>query len=232
MSVLETLKDLQATLDNLRTIERDLTAFPPDLAALDQERKTLAKQAADTEKSLADWRTKRDAALKLHTEAVRLEEIARKGLKTTTQKVQYAAAIREVDDRERQRAAAARPLKEAEAAVAELEGRAAGLAERCAEVEGRFQELHGIFLAEHETQVIAQTALTAKRLELEAALPTTDLARFQRLILNRQGRAVVPVENSTCMGCRVKLRMIFLSELRQKGGVMLCESCQRIVYPA
>ena len=230
MSLLATLKELQATLDHLRTIERDLSAFPSDLSALDQEMKTLSRQLADTEKSLQDWKTKRTNALKEHTEAQRLEDLARKALKSATQKVQYASAIRDVDDRERQKAAAARPLKESEARSVELESHLASLKARSEEAGAKFKELHEIFLAEHETQVIAKEALTAKRMELEKALPPVELTRFHRLILNRQGRAVVPVENSTCMGCRVKLRMIFLSELRQKEGIKVCESCQRIVY--
>jgi uncharacterized protein len=232
MSLLATLKELQATLDNLRTIERDLSAFPPDLSALDQEQKSIAKQIVDAEKSLLEWRARRETSIKEHLEAQRLEELARKALKSATQKVQYAAAIREVDDRERQKAAAARPLKESEARCAELEERLASLKARSIDVEGRFKELHQIFLSEHETQVLAKDELTAKRQELESRIPAAELTRFQRLIHSRQGRAVVPVENSTCMGCRVKLRMIFLSDLRQKEGIMVCESCQRIVFLA
>lgn len=230
MSLLATLQELQATLDYLRTIERDLGAFPPDLAALDQEMKSLTRQIAETEKALHDWKAKHLSALKEHTEAQRLEELARKALKSATQKVQYASAIREVDDRERQKAAAARPLKESESRVAELEAHLVGLKARSAECETKFKELHEIFLAEHETQVIAKKDLSVKREALEKSLPVQELTRFHRLIQNRQGRAVVQVENSTCMGCRVKLRMIFLSELRQKAGIMVCESCQRIVF--
>jgi predicted nucleic acid-binding Zn-ribbon protein len=230
MSLLATFKELQATIDNLSTIERDLSAFPPDLAALDQELKILSRQLAETEKSVIDWKNKRESSLKEHCEAQRLEDLARKALKLATQKVQYAAAIREVDERERQKAGAARPMKESEAKCIELEARLASLQARNSEADARFKELHQIFLAEHENQVLAKQELTTKRVKLESSLPQVEQTRFQRLILNRQGRAVVPVENSTCMGCRVKLRMIFMSDLRQKDGIMLCESCQRIVY--
>jgi predicted nucleic acid-binding Zn-ribbon protein len=194
------------------------------------EMKSLTRQIAETDKALHDWRAKHASALREHTEALRLEELARKALKSATQKVQYASAIRDVDDRERQKAAAARPLKESETRIADLEANLAALKARSAEATTKFQELHEVFLAEHETQVIARKELTAKREALEKSLPPSELTRFNRLIQNRQGRAVVQVENSTCMGCRVKLRMIFLSELRQKAGIMVCESCQRIVF--
>ena len=101
---------------------------------------------------------------------------------------------------------------------------------RSAEALKKFQELHQIFLSEHETQVLARGTLQARKDELEKQLPAQEVIRFQRLILTRHGRAVVPVENSTCQGCRVKLRMPFIAELRTKASLMTCESCQRIVY--
>jgi uncharacterized protein len=232
MTLLEILQALQEIHDNLRTIDRDLTAFPPELAALDQETKSLARQLTEAEKSLSDWAAKKIALTKDLAEAQKLEEAARRSMKAATQKVQYAAAIRDLDERERQKAHIARPLKEAEAKCSELAEHVESLQARSAESQGKFQELHQIFLAEHETQVLAKGTLSIKKEELEQQLPPAEIVRFQRLILTRHGRAVVPVENSTCQGCRVKLRMPFIAELRTKTTLMACESCQRIVFLA
>lgn len=232
MTHLEILRALQDIHDNLRTIERDLSAFPPELAAFDQEARTLSRQLAEAEKGLSDWGAKR-AALTLDLgEAQKLEEAARKAMKAATQKVQYAAAIRDLDERERQKAQVARPLKEAEARCAELEAQVETLRTGAAEATAKFQELHQVFLSEHETQVLAQVTLGAQKDDLEKQLPPAEVVRFQRLLQTRHGRAVVAVESSTCQGCRVKLRMPFIAELRTKATLMACESCQRIVYLA
>ncbi|MBI4911698.1 MAG: hypothetical protein HY823_03075 [Acidobacteria bacterium] len=230
MSLLEILQELQATHDHLRTIDRDLSAFPPDLASLDQEGKSLTRQLQETEKQLVDLREKRKELEQQLEEAQRAEEVARKAMKAATQKVQYAAAIRDLDDRERQKAAVARPLKDAVARCAELEVSLASLRSRSEETQARFQELHQVFLSEHENQVVGRERLLLRRKELESSMTAGDLVRFQRLLQTRQGRAVVPIQGSTCTGCQVKLRVPFLSELRRNGGPMICESCQRIVF--
>ena len=54
MSQLSLLIELQTVHDHLRVILRDLTAFPPDLAALDNELKTLARKLEENAKALAD----------------------------------------------------------------------------------------------------------------------------------------------------------------------------------
>lgn len=232
MTHLEILRALQDIHDNLQTIDRDLSAFPPELAALDLENKTLARQLAETEKAHADWSSKKAALTLELAEAQKQEEAARRSMKAATQKVQYAAAIRDLDERERQKAHVARPLKEAEARCAELGELLESLRARSGEATAKFQELHQIFLSEHENQVLAKGTLSAQKEELEKQLPAAEIVRFQRLILTRHGRAVVAVENSTCQGCRVKLRMPFIAELRTQTTLMACESCQRIVYLA
>ena len=232
MTLLEILRTLQDIHDNLQTIDRDLSAFPPELAALDQETKSLVRQLADAEKALGDWSAKKTALTQDLAEAQKLEEAARRSMKAATQKVQYAAAIRDLDERERQKAHIARPLKESEARCSDLGELVESLKARSTEAQAKFQELHQIFLAEHETQVLAKATLSAQKEELEKQLPPAEMVRFHRLILTRHGRAVVAVENSTCQGCRVKLRMPFLAELRTKTTLMACESCQRVVYLA
>jgi len=229
MDTLPALLELQGIHENLRIIQRDLTAFPPDMSKLDTELKGILKRQEVAAKELAEARTKAESLggdLKL---AQRLEEHAKTAVKQSTHKVQYTAAIRELDDRERQKAAVAKPLKEAETRIAALEKETTELEIRRAEVQTQFDELHQIFLAEHENQVAARGVNLARRAELEKLLEPAALARFNKLIQQRQGRAVVSVENATCGGCRTKLRIPLLAELREKGTIP-CEFCQRILF--
>ena len=52
MTLLPVLIELQATHDYLRTIERDLSALPPDLAALHAEMKAQDKRLGELESDL------------------------------------------------------------------------------------------------------------------------------------------------------------------------------------
>lgn len=230
MSSIEHLRELQATCDYLQTIERDLTAFPPDLGTLDAKIKAAVKRKAELEKALGEGRLQAEKLSKELGLAQRLEVHAREALKSTTQKVQYTAAVRELDHRERERGALAKPLKELEGKLLAQEEELRTLEASLESLRAQFDELHQVFLAEHETQVAAKQELSAKRQKLEAGLTTLELGRFQRLLQQRQGRAVVAVEGGICTGCRTRLRNPAITALREAKQVQTCESCQRILF--
>jgi hypothetical protein len=229
MSDLSVLIELQSVHDNLRTIQRDLTAFPPDLAALDAELKTLARKLEETAKGLEASRSLYASLSSELGGAQKAEELAKASVRGATQKIQYTAAIRELDERQRHKFAVARPVKEAETRIETLERQQAEFKERQAEATRQFEELRAIFMSEHENQVVAQARLEARCRELEAALAPALLSKFKRLLQVRQGRAVVGVENGACGGCRTRLRGPVVASLRD-AGTLFCESCQRILY--
>ena len=75
----------------------------------------------------------------------------------------------------------------------------------------------------------AQRVLQVRQDELQQQLDPAMLSRFDKLIQQRQGRAVVGIDKGSCGGCRTKLRTPFLAQLREEKN-MFCESCQRIIY--
>lgn len=230
MEHLTTLRDLQATLDYLRTIERELSALPPDLAALDTRLKAIDKQTTEKTKALDTARTYIQLKSKELVQAQKDEERARAAVKTTSQKVQYTSAIRELDEKERMRASIARPLKALETEAASLELALAALETERVTLQAQFDELHAVFLDEHANQVEGRKQLKAKQAKLEAKLAAPEVTHFHRLAAARQGRVVVPVENGACSGCNVKLRGPFLFQLKEAKGAVACESCQRILF--
>ncbi|HEY3401239.1 MAG TPA: hypothetical protein VGK03_11480 [Geothrix sp.] len=225
-----TLRDLQATLDYLRTIERDLSALPPDLAALDARLKTIEKQTTDKTKALETARNYIQIKSKELAQAQKDEDHARAAVKSTSQKVQYTAAIRELDEKERLRVQIARPLKALETEALALEQALAALESERVTLKAQFDELHAVFLEEHANQVEGRKQLKTKQAALEAKLAANEVARFHRLAVARQGRVVVAVENGACSGCHVKLRGPFLFQLKEAKGALVCESCQRILF--
>ena len=230
MEPIAVLRDLQGTLDNLATIQKALADLPPDLAALESRLRAAAQAGAEKTRALESARNQISALTRDLAEAQKEEERARVAVKATNQKVHYTAAIRELDDRERQKAAIQRPLKTQEALALTLETDLAALAEERAAAQAQFDELHAIFLEEHANQVEGRKLLLARQAELEGALSPAEVARFHRIAQVRQGRAVVPVEGGACTGCRVKLRGPLLSTLREARSLVTCESCQRFLY--
>lgn len=229
MKQLPILIELQTVHDNLRVILRDLTAFPPDLAALDSELKTLARKIEENNRALANAKNTQGTLTTNLAAAQKLEDHSKAALKETKQKAQFTAAIRELDDRQRQKAAVARPLKEVETRIEALERATSEMELRQAEAQKQFDELRTVFLSEHENQVAAQAVLQKRQGELEKQLDPGTLAKFDKLIQQRQGRAVVGIDKGSCGGCRTKLRTPFLAQLREEKN-LFCESCQRFIY--
>jgi len=229
MNTLTVLKELQAAHDGLMTIHRDLSALPPEMAHLDASIKAAAKCFQAIEKKIAGAKVQLENAEKQLQHAVKAEAHARKDLKTSAHKVQYTAAMRELDEKERQLEIAQRALTEANEAVKSMETEKENLVASKNEHQRQFDELHEIFLAEHENQVFAKDRLTKQVAELESNLDAATVTKFNRLIQNRGGRAVVPVENNVCTGCNTKLRTPFFYQLKAEGSVT-CEYCQRILY--
>lgn len=229
MTSLDALRELQAMHDQLRAIERDLSAFPPDMARLHQDLQTGEKRCADLEKSIEDAKTREAVLSRQLVDARKHEEQARKAVKAAQSKVQYTAAIRELDEKERTSTTLSKPLKDVMTRLEAMQQELTTLRAHVAAAREQFEGLHQIFLSEHENQVAAQGILTTRRQELEGGMDPQELVRFNRILAARQGKAIVAVDGTTCTGCRTKLRIPFMAELREKG-IGLCESCQRFIY--
>lgn len=71
--------------------------------------------------------------------------------------------------------------------------------------------------------------LKAAREKLVGKIDPRYLRVFERLSA-KYGRAVVPVENKTCLGCFQSVPPSFFSEITADRPVKVCENCGRILY--
>lgn len=232
MSSLVLLKELQSTLDLLRTIERDLAAFPPDLAKADAEAKALQVQTDKARAALVTAEKPRAQAQAVYDQAKKIEVSTRAHLKETQHQIPYAEALRELGEKERAVTAAAKPLKELDAVIAARKADLDALEPRLADAKAQFESLHAIFLAEHENQVVVRGQLETKRTDLWTAMDEALKPRVERLISQRQGKLIAEVAQGICGGCHTKLRGPLVTQLRHPEGLIPCETCQRYLYLA
>ena len=69
--------------------------------------------------------------------------------------------------------------------------------------------------------------------ERQALLPSVDpatLSTYERVLVNRDGLALVPLINSSCGGCHMVQPPQVISETYLKAKVVLCGHCSRILY--
>ena len=65
-------------------------------------------------------------------------------------------------------------------------------------------------------------------------LPNIDakiLAQYERILVKKQGVALVPVRNGACSGCNMVLPPQEINEIQMATRLIMCESCARILYP-
>lgn len=72
--------------------------------------------------------------------------------------------------------------------------------------------------------------LKTKRAALEATIDKAVLAKYEKIIKNRGGLAVVPVDDETCQGCFQILPPQVINEIRMHKDLIFCENCTRILY--
>jgi predicted nucleic acid-binding Zn-ribbon protein len=230
MSSLALLQELQTTLDLLRTIERDLSAFPPELAKVDAEAKALQAQADKARVALESVEKPRAQFQAVYDQAKKIEVSTRAHLKDTQHQIPYAEALRELGKKERAVTAAAKPLKELDVQLAARHAEVDAIEPKLAEAKAKFEADHAAFLALHENQVVAKTQLGAKQADLWTKIEAPLKPRVERLIAQRQGKLVASVEGGVCGGCHTKLRGPLVTQLRHPEGLITCETCQRYLY--
>lgn len=71
-----------------------------------------------------------------------------------------------------------------------------------------------------------------KRSELAVRVDPKNLSKYERLLKNRDGLAIVPVANESCQGCFRILPPQVINEIRMKDALVVCDSCARILYIA
>lgn len=94
----------------------------------------------------------------------------------------------------------------------ELENNKSNLQNRIAEIEGLISDLK------------------AKRNRISSQIDKNVLEKYERLLLTRDGLAVVAVKNSICGACYMKVTHQKINHIKMYSELVFCENCVRILY--
>lgn len=72
--------------------------------------------------------------------------------------------------------------------------------------------------------------LSAERAALADGCDAAWLKHYDRIFLNRKDKAIVPVENTSCGGCHMRLPPYLVHEARKQTDRVSCSFCGRIIY--
>jgi predicted nucleic acid-binding Zn-ribbon protein len=114
-------------------------------------------------------------------------------------------------------------VEESEASVTEQQ-------DKLARLEEDWQETQARLSAEQNELINRLSQLKTKRAKLQKTVEAGDLALYEDLRHRRGGRAVALLEGDLCLGCRVTLPSSKVRQARQGEALILCGSCERILY--
>jgi hypothetical protein len=56
------------------------------------------------------------------------------------------------------------------------------------------------------------------------------LFKFERIIKNKSGLGIVPIDGGVCNGCHMILPAQYANNVRRGEGIMFCPNCSRILF--
>lgn len=214
-----------------------------EIARLTEEVSALPKRVAEIESKLADAKAEVEKA----KAAIKADEMARRKHESEIQSVQqkisklrdqqlgvktneqYKALVHEIEFADKEIREHEDKILEAMVDVDTLE-RKVKLAESELKTQSAVVEKEkGEARARTDEDEKLLGEWRAKRELLRAGVPGDLLTHYDRVLRLRK-TAMAEVRDHKCMGCRVMLRPQTYNDVRSDSQVLICDSCQRILY--
>lgn len=236
---LDTVIELQHALDRLRRAEAQLGGIPDWMQELDAQYQERKGEIDELEDVIETARTeRREAEAGISDAQEKLKRYQRQINEVTTQR-EYGALLQEIDTVKGQISA----LEEQGIAAMERSDAAKPEVEEKRDAFRDLDERYQAELArwEEEKPGIAEEARKLReRIEiLRERVPRPHLAHFERIYARTGGHALAPIRKVErargasmwhCAACHYNVRPQVLVEIQDRGSLMQCDSCQRILY--
>jgi predicted nucleic acid-binding Zn-ribbon protein len=226
---IENLLKLQVTDKEIRRLQDEIAEFPKRVAVIEQK---LAGTKAQLEKAQASVKAD-EAARRKYDTAIndlrgKISKYRDQSLDVKTNE-QYKALLHEIQFAEKEIGANEDKILElmvnADARDKEVKAAQADLKAETSEIEKEKEEARQR-TAEDEKLLADQRA---KREQMRAGVDV-DLLRHYERVSKFRGSGISEVREHKCMACQVMLRPQTYNEIRSGQQVIVCDSCQRILY--
>jgi uncharacterized protein len=226
---IENLLRLQEADKEIRRLQDEIAELPKRVAAIEQK---LAGTKSQLEKAQANIKAD-EAARRKHETAItdfrgKISKYRDQSLDVKTND-QYKALLHEIQFAEKEIAATEDKILElmvnADTRAAEVKAAQAELKAETAEIEQEKEQAR-LRTAEDE-KLLAEWR--AKRDQFRSGIGD-DLLRHYERVSRFRGTGISEVRDHKCMACQVMLRPQTYNEIRSGLQVVVCDSCQRILY--
>jgi uncharacterized protein len=227
---LKLLVELQGLDTHILRIERDIGSIPEELKKIEDAYKAKSaglKKAEDDLKTLLLKKKEKEIDLETKETAIKKSQSQMYQVKTNKE---YTAMETEIS-----RMKADDSLIEEE--IIKILDRIDEQNKVIAKEKEAFKAEEALFDSEkmkkaQETKKLEAEAagFKAQRAELTAKVDKSVLAKYERLLSNRDGLAVVPIRKDSCQGCFRVVPPQVINEVQLKQSLVICDNCTRILY--
>ena len=224
------LKDLQALDFELKELQQHLDQIPNQISDFEldlDENQNVVNQARQVleDQQQAQRRTENEVA----SFREQLSKYKTQLMEVKTNK-EYQAVLREIETIEQRIGKKEDQILELMLVAEDRLGEAAALEKECrqkdAEILKKKTEVQS-FLSRAENQIVE---VDSRRKSLVGAIPSSLVARYQRISKARVGHVLAQIVDGSCQGCNVVLRPQLIAEVKTVTRIATCEACNRILY--
>lgn len=229
--IFEQLQSLQDVLSRKYKIEKEMDEIPRAISMKQEMLNRMKKSYIEknevyenTQGNIKDLRHQMG-------EAERLREESEGKMDAISTQREYEALEKEIKDAGEKEQHFRKEIQKEEKNIEELK--------ESLEREEKLIALQEDELGEEEKRIDQEMA--SKKAELDALIegeeknivPHIDeeiVFKFERIIRNKEGLGIVPVQKGVCSGCNMILPVQFVNDIRAEEDVLFCPYCSRILY--
>ena len=157
-------------------------------------------------------------------------EHAEKGMDSITTQREYDALDREIQDATKKEAELRKEILKNETTHKSLDEEIKNEEALIKQQEQELDERKAMIEKEIAEKKNELAELAEGEQRIAPNLDSDTLFKFDRIIKNKQGIGIVPVQGNVCMGCHMILSAQFAIEVREGKNIMYCPYCSRILY--
>ncbi len=227
---LKTLIELQAIDSEIYILNADKGAKPKEIEALKASFEEKKKILADCEKKSVDLaRQKKDRDMELGSKEEGIKKLQGQlyQLKTNNE---YKIMLKQIDD--------------AKADASVIEDKILEIMEYADKVKADLEQEKKKIIEEEKVFILESKKIEDKIKEMDGRLAQLDaqrrqvipgidkkiLSQYERILVNREGLAIVWVEDNSCKGCNMSVPAQVINLIKMYERVITCEVCNRMLY--
>ena len=227
---LKVLLELQELDSKIYRLKQELSEKPAATALLkaNQEQASHAVQTAETDYKVFEVK-RNQMEMDLSKKESEIQKLQGQLFQVKTNK-EYSALQKEIEGFKADKSVLEEEVLKLLEDVDQAKERLAGLRETLKTKQTALAEESARLEEEAKKIRISIEQFQAGRSQLIPKVDPQILARYERILENKNGRAMVPVKSNACGGCFMLLPPQLINEVHLASRLVTCESCARILY--